>query len=274
VIILLYGRSGSGKLQRNQASVLSSTTTMTTTTIREGNRGKVDKQRLSGGESILSSPVSQIGEEAKFVDKLSPPAVPSVGKGDTRARLMLQRKLQERDTQAEENATLVKHLKQQVCELQQALEEGFEAHSKQDEGLRRAQARITELEGHLRVIGAAKREVEAELAQRDVEVEQLCDAVDDREERINELKEMLRRVLESNERASLKVPEVACLDEGEAVMAEEKYDAISPGNTSQENLAAATPPRRKSLSTKAKKKNEEEPIALRRSPRKNKKQAS
>ena len=48
------------------------------------------------------------------------------------ARLMLQRKLQERDTQAEENATLVKHLKQQVCELQQALEEGFEAHSKQD----------------------------------------------------------------------------------------------------------------------------------------------
>ena len=45
---------------------------------------------------------------------------------------------------------------------------------------------------------AAKDVVEADLVQRDAEVEQLCAEVEDREARIDELKLMLKKMLESS----------------------------------------------------------------------------
>ena len=185
------------KIQQNPANAVSSSP-------KETKRGGNSKKKTGASSAFISSLLADnnIALQQKEGDS-SPSMISSevdlhmFAGGDTRAKLMLQRRLHECDAQAEENVALVADLRQQVGELQQALEEGFLIHQRQEDGLVQAQSRIVELENHLRVLGSAKKEVEAELAQRDEEVEQLCDAVDEREERICELKEMLRRVLES-----------------------------------------------------------------------------
>jgi len=111
------------------------------------------------------------------------------------------------DNPAEKGA-LVASLQGRLADLARALEESEAARASQATALARERERSEEvertyscalekLEGEAARHAREKVGLEQELAQRDEEVEQLCAEVEDREERIEELKVMLKKMLDS-----------------------------------------------------------------------------